>query len=191
MQPITTLAEVRALPAVAYERRRFLPDAPGIYFALIDGEHVAYIGMATSLRSRWKGHGMDNRLKELGSVTIAYSVACGPGSLRDMESAAIQAFRPRLNFLHVPVESRGQPRMLSEAVESLFSREGVRSGDHLLLAEAAADLGLTTHALIKAITRQQIAGEKLGPVWVIHRSELDRFKALPRRRGRPPKSKAE
>jgi excisionase family DNA binding protein len=63
-------------------------------------------------------------------------------------------------------------------------------GDYVRVAEAAEELGISVSAVHKAIDRGKITAEHFGPLLLIHRSELDRFKALPRRRGRPPKPKA-
>lgn len=62
-------------------------------------------------------------------------------------------------------------------------------GDYVLVADAATELNMSKSGVWKAIERGRLKAEWFGPLRVIHRDELDRFKALPRRRGRPPKPK--
>jgi hypothetical protein len=61
--------------------------------------------------------------------------------------------------------------------------------DYVLVTDAAAELQMSRAGVWKAIQRGRLHAEWFGPLRVIRRDELERFKALPRRRGRPPKPK--
>lgn len=53
---------------------------------------------------------------------------------------------------------------------------------------AAAELGVSRWAVLKAIHQGRLHGEKLGRDYVIERPELERYKRERRGRGRPPKA---
>jgi excisionase family DNA binding protein len=59
------------------------------------------------------------------------------------------------------------------------------------VSEAAAELGLTVHAVTKRLRQGQMHGEQVHPrLWLIPREEVERMKAIgPLKRG--PKPKAE
>lgn len=53
--------------------------------------------------------------------------------------------------------------------------------------EAVAALGMTEAAVVKAVQRKRLPAEKIGRMWFIRLEDIERFKAQPRLRGRPPK----
>jgi len=96
------IEQVKALDSVSFDRRKELPDAPGMYFAIVNGDQVAYIGVSrASLRRRWKQHDRRTALHSLGSVEIAYALCDDPAVLTEAERAAIACLRPVLNFHYV------------------------------------------------------------------------------------------
>lgn len=103
MEPLTTSDQVFLLPSVPYTRRGRLPAAPGIYFAVIDDDYVAYVGISTtSLRQRWAGHNRKHSIRELGTVRIAFIATDDIAALRALEREAIVALTPPLNVQHIP-----------------------------------------------------------------------------------------
>jgi hypothetical protein len=52
--------------------------------------------------------------------------------------------------------------------------------DFVTVTEAAAELGLTEAAVRARLTKGQMSGRKLGPIWVVTRAEVERW----RQRGR-------
>lgn len=54
--------------------------------------------------------------------------------------------------------------------------------------EAADYLGFAEDTVRKYIQRGLINAEKMGPVYVVRKSECDRYKAAKRNEGRPPKA---
>jgi excisionase family DNA binding protein len=59
--------------------------------------------------------------------------------------------------------------------------------DHgwLTVAEAADELGLTERRVTR-LCQQRRLGERVGgKIWLIHEPQLDEFKRIPRRPGRP------
>jgi excisionase family DNA binding protein len=60
--------------------------------------------------------------------------------------------------------------------------------DILTLAAAADELGVTTATLRQQIASGRLAAEKLGPMWVVLRSEVNRYRRESLGQpGRPPK----
>ena len=47
----------------------------------------------------------------------------------------------------------------------------------ITLADAAAELGLTSSTLRRQIERGSLRARKVGPVWTISRRELERYRA--------------
>jgi hypothetical protein len=98
----TNLDQIKALDSVPFTRRKELPDAPGMYFAIVNGDRVAYIGTSkVSLRRRWKEHNRRPSLLALGAVEIAYAVCDDLAVLAEAERAAVRVMRPALNYFHV------------------------------------------------------------------------------------------
>lgn len=60
--------------------------------------------------------------------------------------------------------------------------------DILTCEEVAAELRLSSER-VRQFCRHERIGKRLGGRWVIHRSELDQFKKIPREPGRPAESK--
>ncbi len=62
----------------------------------------------------------------------------------------------------------------------------------MTITEAAAELGLTPRAVQLRIQKGEMRAEKIGPILVIPKSEVERWRPVGKRKGgRPPKSKAE
>ena len=60
--------------------------------------------------------------------------------------------------------------------------------DWMSTQEAAADLGVSTGRVRQLLLAGQLPGEKLGRDWLIRRSDVGRFKALPPGRTRRPRA---
>jgi hypothetical protein len=98
----TETDQVLALPWVSYRDKLCLPTGPGLYFAIIDGREVVYIGMsATSIRARWFQHSHLAPIREQGAITIAYVEIDDIPTLKAAERLAIRSIRPVLNFNHI------------------------------------------------------------------------------------------
>jgi hypothetical protein len=108
MGSMTMLERVLALPAVPYaDRRHRLPDRPGLYFVIRDGQEVMYIGMSRrSILRRWKTwHQVVYDVENSGitdRTRIAYIVYSDADRVVKDEKAAIREFRPPFNYSHVP-----------------------------------------------------------------------------------------
>ena len=57
----------------------------------------------------------------------------------------------------------------------------------LSVAQVAAELGASDTYVRRLLTRQLLYGVKVGPVWAIARDDLESFKRMRRRPGRPRK----
>ncbi len=57
--------------------------------------------------------------------------------------------------------------------------------EYVTLPEAAQEIGITPGRLRQMLRAGELEGEKVGPVWVIPRSEVERLKNTPRTTGRP------
>jgi hypothetical protein len=106
MSPMTAATiEPTLLPSIPIERRGQLPECPGIYFAMFQGQ-VLYIGLASkSLRRRWNGHHRRSDLSEIKGVHLAYIATDSSVDLRSLESELISIYCPPLN--NAPIYSRG------------------------------------------------------------------------------------
>ena len=90
--------DVMALPFVDMDAWADLPDRPGIYFAIIDREHVVYVGITgVSLRKRWRHHNHRARLRTFGSVSVAYIPSDDDAWLYCAEIEAIKHLDPVMN----------------------------------------------------------------------------------------------
>jgi helix-turn-helix protein len=170
----SSIEEVLALPSVGMLDRDCLPSLPGLYFAVLDGERVAYVGIArTSLRRRWAYHHRAIDLMASGKPTVHYMTAPAGSSLKDAEDAAIRAFVPSLNRVH--------PWPLATA-------EPHHGGELLTIPMAAAELDITRATLWKHIRAGKLEGAQqlggAGGTWVIERQALEAFKAANPRRTR-------
>lgn len=58
--------------------------------------------------------------------------------------------------------------------------------EFVTVQSAAAELNVHPDTIVKAIQRGDILAEKFGRQWAIYRASLDKFKANPPQRGRPP-----
>jgi len=70
----------------------------------------------------------------------------------------------------------------------MSSRTEVRYTDAALVSEAAQELGMSHVSVWRHIQAKNLPAERLGPIWLIQRADLDAFKAKPRPVGRPCKS---
>jgi len=90
--------DLLALPSLALTERAQLPDAAGIYFALVNTD-VIYIGKARRLRMRWASntHHRYSQFATMGNVRLAW-LTLGDETLCDaVEQACIAYFNPRFN----------------------------------------------------------------------------------------------
>lgn len=93
------MAEILSLPSVALAENRQLPEKSGVYFAIIDGSQIAYVGATWSFQQRWRAHNKRLNLVKLGSVRVHYlevdeEIMCA------VEQDVIDLFQPCLN--HAP-----------------------------------------------------------------------------------------
>jgi excisionase family DNA binding protein len=58
-------------------------------------------------------------------------------------------------------------------------------GEHFTVAQAAKYLGYSEHTLRTYLARNQICGVKAGPVWLVPKTECDRYKREKLPRGNP------
>lgn len=88
--------------------RHLLPECPAIYFVLDPENRVLYIGRATNLLSRWKGHHRCEQLQRIHKKTpvrlawLDYSQT--PHLLAQVEDEFIQHYQPLLNLTQVPAK---------------------------------------------------------------------------------------
>lgn len=166
--------DIHALPSVPVSRRDLLPDAPGLYFLLLNGD-VIYVGISTtSLRVRWASHG--KRTVD-DSATIAFETAISPDELHTAEVAAIAAFRPRLNVAF----------MKQQAVKT-----AIIDGDRLVsLAVAAEELKIGHERLRQLAKSEQISAVRRGKLWYLRESEIARLKERGRLKPGPRRPRAE
>lgn len=93
-----TLEQIQAWPSFTIPERRFAPDSPGIYCAIIDDGWLAYVGItATSLRQRWGSHHLKLILPDMGATRLHYQVLADEHVLFRVELAIIAHFNPILN----------------------------------------------------------------------------------------------
>jgi excisionase family DNA binding protein len=57
----------------------------------------------------------------------------------------------------------------------------------VIVADAAREVGISHDGILKAIRRGRLVAHKMGPLWVIRRPELERFKAAYRKPGPKPR----
>lgn len=176
----SSIEEVLALPSVGMLDRDRLPKTPGLYFAVLNGDRVAYVGKATtSLRRRWESHHRAIDLLASGSPLVYY-LTTEPGlDLMEAESAAIRAFVPVLNRTLKPTPPK--PVRPTRPV-----RIGVRTDKPLLsIAEAAEELGRNPATVWRYIKSGALIPIRQEPPYLIHRDSLDAFVAKTRPPGWP------
>lgn len=93
--PLACMISLNALPKIAVEARRDLPESPGIYFVL-EGKIVRYIGRSMNLHGRWKVH---HRLRDYceKGMEIAWLAFSNTDLLEKIEQACIDFFHPQDN----------------------------------------------------------------------------------------------
>ncbi len=175
----STLEEVLALPSVDFLGRDGLPAEPGLYFAVLDCERVAYIGKSSrSLRARWVYHHRAIDLLASGKPLLHY-MTMEPGlALAEAEAAAIRALDPALNRTLRP-QSWG----FSPAPTTVDPVEGDRL---LTIKQVAEHLKVTPMTVRRHIQAEHLAFERPGREYLIWESEVRRFDAERRKPGRPP-----
>lgn len=131
------------LPSIPFgDRKKLLPNSPGVYFVMGADGSVLYIGRANSMLRRWRGkhagHGFD-QAKSIRWLTVSdFRV------LPEIEVAAIRRFKPLLNIKLVPrepVEVIPTPKLpdwINESMAGAFSLIGhkQREGEATVLEKA-------------------------------------------------------
>ncbi len=74
-----------------------LPDTGGVYFALDQGERVWYVGLAMSLRQRWRAHEHLEACRGNGVENIAWSECSSDSTRKELERKCIKFFQPPIN----------------------------------------------------------------------------------------------
>src|SRR5580692_3043553 len=89
--------QVSKLARVPVGQLELLPAAPGVYLGIDDANRVWYVGLASSLRERLRGH---ERMPDFGTrgVTVIAWKEFEEEKCREVETAAIQFFGPPLNL---------------------------------------------------------------------------------------------
>lgn len=118
------LQEFSTLPNLKLSERQWLPECSAIYFA-VSCAQVLYVGLATNLKHRWRGH---HRLQQLEAVNKRAEVSlfwlsCPQYQLQALEQQYIEHYCPTFNQTRVP-ERLFIPssQMLSLSLKKLHNR---------------------------------------------------------------------
>lgn len=172
------MALPKKLTVLPLAARSLLPVEGGVYWISVAELGVVYVGSTVSVRGRWaaSAHHRDGEIARLGHAWIGYVLIEDASERAELERSEIARLCPRLNRIGNP----GHP--------SRYSPEVRMDRDYVLVKEAAAELGVSTWAIWKAIQNGQIERtEKIGPLHAIPPDVWERYKARRRPRGRPPK----
>lgn len=90
------------LDSVNIEDKDDLPEESGIYF-VIDKFNIYYIGMSSNLQKRWYDHHKQQELSSLQNIKISYLDCLPKHYLKNIESALIEHFKPKLNIVGNPL----------------------------------------------------------------------------------------
>lgn len=90
------------LDSIDIENKDDLPEQSGIYF-VIDQSDIYYIGMSLNIQKRWYNHHKQQALNSLPSIRIAYLDCLPKHYLKNIESALIEHFKPKLNIVGNPL----------------------------------------------------------------------------------------
>jgi len=179
----TSADQVLALPSVPYSDRRLLPIEPGLYFAIVNGDQVAYIGASTtSLRGRWHEHNRRVQMERLGSISIACVPCSDLAVLAVAERRAIETLRPPLNTFHAAHPRPANPEPV------IFEGQ-----EFVTVQTAATELGVSHMTIRRWIEAGHLHPIRPGREYLILREELERYrdpKARPQP-GRPRKPAAD
>lgn len=111
------LSDLPSIPLAAWDVTR-LPTMPGVYVVATD-DCVLYVGRASDLRQRWRGHHRYDDLVRYSGASLYYWV-CPPSFLEVVESALLgrlnpllNASRPRHDYYAMPSLRSGPRRRLS------------------------------------------------------------------------------
>lgn len=99
------LRDFATLPSLTLSEKHQLPDCCAIYFVVADSQ-VLYVGMATSLKKRWRNH---HRLFQLEAIEKKQAVelfwlVCEQSQLPALERQYIAYYAPALNQSKVPTQ---------------------------------------------------------------------------------------
>ena len=90
------------LESIKIEDKDDLPEESGIYF-IIDQSNLYYIGMSLNLQKRWYNHHKQKELDSLPNLSISYLDCLPKHYLKNIESALIEHFQPKLNIVGNPL----------------------------------------------------------------------------------------
>lgn len=190
---IRTIEEVLMLPRVTAETMQYLPDRPGVYFVMIDAKYLVYVGISRiSIKKRWIGHHRQAELMGYGKVLVAYQIetslevidaterywidtydpVCNARSSSDISMAIVDGEKVFTAPPRAPKPTYVEPVETSTFVPT---RTGEYS-DVVLVDEAAADIGQSKWAILKAIQKGQLATYRIGPMHAIPLEEWERYK---------------
>lgn len=62
---------------------------------------------------------------------------------------------------------------------------GMGEAEEVVLSEAARELGMSHVSVWRHVDSGKLKARKVGPIWLIKRADLEAFKRLDRRVGRP------
>lgn len=106
-----TVDQILDLPSLTWNDRRLLPESPGLYFVITDGQ-ITYIGKTTrTLRKRWLYRSDDlPKFRYFGEFWITFAVITDFELLDRLERDLLRRFRPPLNGYCVPNQYRNLSR---------------------------------------------------------------------------------
>lgn len=100
------------LPSLPLEQRKSLPICSAIYFAIDANNIIQYIGIASSLKSRWAAHHKENELIKIGNIRLAWLEVSDKSLLPTIEKALINWFNPPLNGIKQLTSQKNSKKFL-------------------------------------------------------------------------------
>ena len=150
------------LPYVALSELRYLPTCAGIYFAIEEGEKVAYIGQSLNIRQRWRAHTVAADLCEASDLAAARRIRLAWLAVEDvreldrLERSFIREFRPRLNQVH-----NGEPTPIKVSAQRRAYTPPRKNGDEpemLTPRQFAAKHGVAYTTVMKWLYAELLKG---------------------------------
>lgn len=151
------------LPSVDLGNVKALPKKSGVYFAISRSGQILYIGSASSLCDRWKGHHRKLELAANDGIRIGYALITD--DILDVERECITYFKPLLNGKKLTIRAPRDPEgrvplqimvypYVKEIIEEIASntkpRSSVSSIGEMVLTEYAGDYATTKAKAKKA-----------------------------------------
>jgi hypothetical protein len=129
--------DISTLPFLPLSRLSELPTCSAIYFVLLEGGELLYVGRAVNLNTRWKTHHRYKQFESMESILISW-IEVEPLNLDEVEAEFIASLQPKLNWTLIPTEPK-------PVRESKYQYITGRYGDWFV--EYAKDLDMTPEDL--------------------------------------------